>query len=296
MIDEQTVRSPRETANRFYVGAVEYSGVEYQGRHEPLVDAQTFEKVQSILASRGGEGTRDMRHHHYLKGVLVCGVCGRRLSLQLSKGKYVYFYCLGQKDRRRPTGCRESYIPAVTLEQQVETLYERLQLRPEMAERLRGWLDAELIAREERNVAERHFQTKRMEKLNAQRRKLLDAYYAGAVDLMMLREEQERLRHEIADVEERLRDVDATLAQWQEILGIALRFAENCSAAYRVASERTRTLYNRAVFEQLIVRDGRIAEPHYAAPFGMVFGTHEFEQGSLERETRLELATSSLEG
>src|SRR5438105_8368251 len=54
--------------NRFYVGAVEYYGVEYQGRHELLVDAQTVEKVQAILAARGGEGTRDVQHRHYLKG------------------------------------------------------------------------------------------------------------------------------------------------------------------------------------------------------------------------------------
>ncbi|MBJ7609468.1 MAG: hypothetical protein JF887_08570 [Candidatus Dormibacteraeota bacterium] len=98
---------------------------------------------------------------------------GRRLSLQHCKGKYVYFYYLGQKDRRRPTGwCRESYIPAVNLEQQVEALYESMQLRLTMAKRLRHWLETELIAREDRNVAERDFQTKRMEKLNAQRRKL----------------------------------------------------------------------------------------------------------------------------
>jgi hypothetical protein len=150
------------------------------------------------------------------------------------------------------------------------------------------------VAREARNVAERDFQSKRMEKLNAQRHKLLDAYYAGAVDVVMLREEQNRLRREIADVESRLRDVDATLAQWQDILDIAGRFARSCSAAYRVANERTRTLYNRAVFDTLIVRDGRIAEPRYAEPFGLVFGVDEFEQGSLERETRLELATLTL--
>jgi uridine kinase len=53
----------------------------------------------------------------------------------------------------------------------------------------------------------------------------------GAVDVMMLRDEQERLRREIADVESRLRDVDATLAQWQEILDIAMRFAQSCGTA-----------------------------------------------------------------
>jgi hypothetical protein len=62
----------------------------------------------------------------------------------------------------------------------------------------------------------------------------------GAVDVMMLREEQERLRREIAGVESRLRDVDATLAQWQEILDIAMRFAQSCGTAYRVANERSR--------------------------------------------------------
>jgi hypothetical protein len=103
----------------------------------------------------------------------------------------------------------------------------------------------------------------------------------GVVD-MMLREEQERLRREIADVECRLRDVDATLAQWREILDIAMRFAQSCGTAYRVANERSRTLCNRAVFETLIVRDGCIAEPRYAAPFGLVLGVDEFEQGSLE--------------
>ena len=43
--------------------------------------------------------------------------------------------------------------------------------------------------------------------------KLLDAYYADAVDVVMLRRDQARLRRDIADVEKRLRDVDATLDQ-----------------------------------------------------------------------------------
>ena len=291
-------------ANKFYVGIIEHNGVEYQGRHEPLVDSQTFEKVQAIIAARGAEGTREMRHHHYLKGALVCGVCGRRLSMQVTRkpnrtGKlkateFAYFYCLGQKDRRRPTGCREAYIATDALERQVEALYERIQLRPEMAERLRQWLEEELIAREDRNAAERDFQARRLAKVEAQRRKLLDAYYAGAIDVTTLRDEQARLRAEGADVEERLRSVDATLAQWQEVFDIALRFATTCATAYRTAPDPARKLYNRALFDRLLVVDGRITEPVYAEPFGLVFGINGFEQGSLERETRLELATPTL--
>ena len=292
-------------SNKFYRGIVEYNGVEYQGRHEALIDPQTFEKVQAMLASRAGEETRERRYHHYLKGLLVCGVCGRRLSVQVTRRpnrtgnrkrtEFAYFYCLGQKDRRKSnSGCREAYVAVDELERQVEALYERIQLRPDMAERLNGWLESELIAREDRNAAERDFQTRRLAKVETQSRKLLDAYYAGALDVTMLREEQDRLRRERDDINERMRAVDATLAQWQEVFGTAVRFATMCGTAYRKAPDGARKLYNRALFDRLLVIGGRVAEPVYVEPFRLVFGVNGFEYGSLERETRLELATPTL--
>ena len=114
--------------HRAYVGIVEWDGIEYEGSHEPLVERDTFDKVQELLAARAMRGTRERRHHHYLKGVLVCGVCGRRLSIQYSKGTYTYFYCLGQKDRRNGTGCRERYVAADHLEAEVEDLYGRIEV------------------------------------------------------------------------------------------------------------------------------------------------------------------------
>ena len=75
-----------------------------------------------------------------------------------------------------------------------------------------------------------------------------------------------------------------------------MSFATNCGRAYRVAKEPVRKQFNAGVFHRLLVRDGRIAEVEYQEPFGLFFGTPEFEQPRVERETRLELATSSLEG
>ncbi len=48
-------------------------------------------------------------------------MCGRRLSIQHSKGRYTYFFCLGQKNDPAGT-CRERYIAADDLEAQVEQL------------------------------------------------------------------------------------------------------------------------------------------------------------------------------
>jgi len=154
------------------------------------------------------------------------------------------------------------------------------------------WLDTELVAREERNVAERDFQIKRMEKLNAQRRKLLDAYYAGAVGVMMLREEQERLA---ASSPTWKTDSATSTPRWRSGgRSSTSPCGSRKTAAPRIASPTSvPALYNQAVFETLIVYDGCIREPHYAAPFGMAFGVDEFEQGSLERETGVSRASTT---
>ena len=96
------------------------------------------------------------------------------------------------------------------------------------------------------------------------------------------------------EVEERLQGVEATLAEWQEVLAIAFKFAESCGEAYRKANGRTRKLYNSAVFERLAVRNGEIDEVEYREPFGHLFVLPEFEQGGMERETGFEPATSTL--
>ncbi len=128
-------------------------------------------------------------------------MCGRGLSFQLAKGRYEYLYCLGQKNRN-PTGCQEPYMPAGDLEAQVEQLYERIQLPKSWLKRLREELEVEITARQHRNAAEREFLTRKLAKADTERRKLLDAYYANAIDVTTLKAEQARIA---ADVRSRRR-------------------------------------------------------------------------------------------
>jgi DNA invertase Pin-like site-specific DNA recombinase len=83
--------------NPFYVGVVQWGGARYEGQHKALVPQSLFDRAQETLRARDVAGTRQRRHEHYLKGLLHCGECGRRLSLTLAKGRYLYFYCLGQR-------------------------------------------------------------------------------------------------------------------------------------------------------------------------------------------------------
>ncbi len=90
--------------NPFYVGEVVYQGVHYAGSHEPLVDRATYESVQTLLATRVN-GERTVKHAHYLKSTIYCGICGSRLIVTNVKPRgvvYEYFVCLGRHSKKQP--------------------------------------------------------------------------------------------------------------------------------------------------------------------------------------------------
>ena len=93
----------------------------------------------------------------------------------------------------------------------VERLYTAIQLPGSWAERLREELDAEVIARQGANTAQRELLTHRVAKAEAQRRKLPDAYYSGAIDVPTLKVEQARIGADLATAQDRLADLDANL-------------------------------------------------------------------------------------
>lgn len=92
-------------ANPYYFGIVRYRGVHYQGSHEPLISAETWLRIQDVLASRGVAGEKTREHPHYLKDTIYCEACGSRLIYSQNKGHggtYEYFVCLG---RMTKNGC-----------------------------------------------------------------------------------------------------------------------------------------------------------------------------------------------
>jgi len=238
-------------------------------------------------------GTRERKHPHYLKGMLYCRVCGGRLSVQHSKGRYVYFFCLGQKND--PLGTfREPYVAADDLEAQVEDLYRRIELPESWAERLREEMAAEIEERQASDAAQRNLLIDRLAKAGGERRKLLDAYYGGAIDVPTLKTEQTRIGATIDAVKDRLADLDANLTERQEILELAASLATRCGDAYRKANDRTRKLFNAAVFERLDVKGGRLCHEQYRPPFDGVFNVSEFEYGTRVEVAGIEPASSGI--
>ena len=155
-------------------------------------------------------------------------------------------------------------------------------------------LDAEVIERQRADAAQRELLTRRVAKAETERRKLLDAYYGGAIDVPTLKAEQARIGTDLTAAQDRLADLDANLSEWQEILERAASCATRCGDAYRKASVHTRRQFNAAVFTRLDVRDGRLCHEEYQPPFDGISNMPEFEYGTRERTTGFEPATLTL--
>jgi site-specific DNA recombinase len=52
----------------------------FEGRHEPLIDQDTFDRVQVLLDEKRVAGERPQHQRHYLRGSVFCGQRGRRLA------------------------------------------------------------------------------------------------------------------------------------------------------------------------------------------------------------------------
>jgi DNA invertase Pin-like site-specific DNA recombinase len=117
--------------NRYYTGIVIYKGIEYEGKHPPIVDAVTFDEVQRLLDAHRLSGERAHRHTHYLKGSLRCFRCKSRLAYCVSRGNggsYGYFFCLGRHERR--TDCDLPYLSHEAVEAAVVDFYLGDHLKP----------------------------------------------------------------------------------------------------------------------------------------------------------------------
>lgn len=87
----------------FYIGKFLYKGVVYDGKHEPLISVELYNKVQKMF-NQSKARTHDVEFPY--TGVIRCGYCGCQLTAELKKGKYIYYHCTG----KRGGTCKRDYI------------------------------------------------------------------------------------------------------------------------------------------------------------------------------------------
>ena len=252
--------------NPYYKGVISFQGVEYPGAHEPLVDAATWQTVQDILTAHTN-GERQRMHNHHLKSTIVCGLCGARLLVQhatsRASGTYHYFVCAR---RHRVHDCTFKAVLIDEVEARVAELYQQIQLSSDDRREIERYLRAEFAHIQANRQQDIQRLTTRQQQLEDQRHKLLEAHYAGAIPLDLLKKEQEQLTSNILAIQRELDGYTADAALVEQHLTQALDLLEDCHRLYLAVPDRLKKLLNQVFFERILVNPAMDEDGHPIIP------------------------------
>ncbi|CEG94207.1 Recombinase [Propionibacterium freudenreichii] len=259
----------RMLTNPYYKGDVRYQGVTYRGAHEAIVPPEVWHQVQTVLQMHAAASDAPQIHDHYLKGTVYCGQCGSRLLAAYAKNRYgrvyPYFVCSGRQ--RHPEQCTRQAMLIERVEQLIEDYYQRIQVSPTVRQAVAGMLLSEfdrLMADQSEELARL---TGERDRLHDEQAKLMQAHYADAVPLSLLKTEQDRIAATLDGIERRIEAHDGEYADARDHLRDSLNLLEHCAETYARCDDANRRLCNQAFFTAIYVEDDGEIRGEFARPF-----------------------------
>ncbi|MGL5862522.1 MAG: recombinase family protein, partial [Phycicoccus sp.] len=297
--------------DRYYLGYVTYDGVEYPGRHEPLIDQDLFDRVQKVLYTERGAGTRRRVHDHYLKGTIWCARCRKRLIYFPTTGKtgqrYEYYVCRGVQDR----SCDLPSLPLAKVERAVADHYTRVSVSAEHRKRL-TYL-AESVAADSQSATNdlRAKLRQQLAELDTQEDRFLDLIGDPDWPQDKIKARLQTVRESKARITAQLGDAALDLEPGRAVLAAALDLLDRPRDLYDSTTDDARKILNKAIFTRLYLdstdRQPRTIADALKEPFASLVhatrrtddsgATHKpWETPDTETEHRAQLLAHCLEG
>jgi site-specific DNA recombinase len=128
----------RMLTNVIYIGKVNYKGEIYQGEHESIVDARTFDKVQELLSNavpaRDRASVTRNKEGFLLRSLIRCDQCKSVMtsSFARSHGKTYRYYKCTSTNRRGAEACKVRSLPADEFERYIVDRIREMSRNPKL--------------------------------------------------------------------------------------------------------------------------------------------------------------------
>lgn len=260
--------------NRLYTGWFEWNGKLYQGKHEPLVSVEAWERVQGVMDGRNVSKHRRMTHDFAFSGLIACGRCGCSVVGEIKKQKYIYYHCTGYADKCRgePVSCRRKYVREEVLEQQFTAMLGRLRFDDEVL----AWVREALHTS---HADERREHEEAIKRLQAEHRRLgerISAMYIDKLDGKIGGDFYDRFAGQWREEQQRLqRDIDRHEQAEQSYMDEGVRILElarNAQALFERQPAREKRRLLNFVLSNCSWEDGEVVAT-FRQPFDMLAET-----------------------
>jgi site-specific DNA recombinase len=165
--------------NQLYIGIMKWKDEIYEGKYQPIISKEIFDKVQEILKQRGKPRKKRQKHNFPFCGWFRCS-CGAAITAQWAKGNgglYRYY-----RYTRKFGPCQEKYIQEKELVNQICQKLKEIALPENWAKEMLKYLEKE--ERKENQVGEDSIQemNQKLAEVQTKLDKLLEGYLDGLID------------------------------------------------------------------------------------------------------------------
>ncbi len=265
--------------NKVYTGKFDYLGVEYPGKHDPIVPEELWANVQRVLEKRASGRTRYVKHNLTYSRLITCGECGGVVSGD-KKERCVEYRCNHNKGP-----CQQRYISERKIEVQFVDYLKRIDIGNEelsmMGEALRLSHGDEKKFREDtvtRLQAEFKKYDDRMDKLYDDRTKgdVGEDFYSRK--MKQWQEEQKRISSEI------MAHQRANNAYLEEGVRI-LKVASKAYTLFMEGEEADKQSILKVLFEGVTLKDG-VVTPSFRPLFLMLVNNSSQQNPDFPNESK----------
>ena len=192
-------------SNPIYVGRIRRGDETFEGKHEAILDEQTFESVQETLRKRGDDPRlrRSNQSDYLLTSLVKCGRCGSAMigmSANGRGGRYGYYAC---HSRRRRKECDAEFIPARELDREVLAQLQGLLRQDDvLAEAVEEAVRRAGAVRASRDVELAELATRQRE-LEQRVSRYFDHFESGVLEADVVQARLTELRAQLAGVQAR---------------------------------------------------------------------------------------------
>jgi site-specific DNA recombinase len=248
----------RVLKNPVYAGYMSYGDERHEGEHQPIIDRETFETAQALLARRNVKQEKRSRNTDYLlTGFLFCSNCGSALtaaSTRKGRNNYRYYRCV-RRDKMGRKACPTRPVSAPRIEAFVVEQLQSAIAAGDLVHDLSARVDAEVAARRADLEVERRRLPTEIATLSAEGKRLVDKIGEVADGGKRLLDERldevgaqlQRLEGRLQEVEREIAALGATQVEAEWVRRCLADFAEIWDVL--IGANRGRLL--RAVVERV---------------------------------------------
>jgi site-specific DNA recombinase len=252
--------------NPFYYGHFEYAGERYEGKHEPIISKELFDRVQKVL-ERKTHHFKTERQSKPLAGLFRCAECGMMVTAEVQKG-HTYYRCT---KKAKGVKCSQPFVRAENLASQLEASLAAFALRADWADEMLRLVDTEEREHAHSADAERHKKQAQMSAIAAKLQKLLEAYLEELIDRDAYAEQKRKLMEEKKTLQEQFESLEGgNFKTWLEPFRKWILTAKTLSEIAYTGSLQEKKVLAQEVFGSNLFLDRKKALCSPAKPWSLL--------------------------